>query len=140
MSTVRQRCLDFTKALRQSGYANEIPLESAKIVFSQVTDLYDRTTIKAYFGSQPGRSIRKIQRLARYASGTASYKSIELAHDIPHKKGYLELLGLVTNQKKGSVWFLILKNEVLVPEISSNNHESSESRGTLRQQHWCFFA
>jgi hypothetical protein len=68
-----------------------------------------------------------MQRISRYASGTVSFKSIELAQEIQHKKGYLELLGLATIQKKGSVWFLILKHEPLIPEISSNNHESSES-------------
>lgn len=126
MSTVRQRCLDYIEALRKSGYANEIPLESAKLLFSKVSGFYDRATTKAYFGSQPGRSIRKFQRLARYQSGTASYKLIELAQDIPHKKGYLELLGLVTIEKKGSVWFLKLNEVSIIAEMSSHNHEGSE--------------
>jgi len=127
MNTVRRRCLDFIDELQKAGYANEIPLESAKILFFQKEFGSDRFTIKAYFGSQEGKSVRKMQRISRYASGTVSFKSIELAQEIQHKKGYLELLGLATIQKKGSVWFLILKHEPLVPEINSNNHECSES-------------
>lgn len=125
MNIVRQRCLIYINALKKSGFSNEIPLESAKIVFSQVIGVCDRTSLKAYFGSQPGRSIRKIQRLARYASGTASYKTIELAQDIPHKKGYLELLGLATIQKKGSTWFLTLENPSIIPEMRTIIKEES---------------
>lgn len=125
--SVRRKCLAYRDEVRKAGYSNQIPLESGKILFSQKGFGFDRLTIRAYFGSQAGKSKRTIQRIARYATGTWSFKNIELAQDIPHKKGYLELLGLATFEKKGSVWFLIWTNEALIPEINSNNHESSES-------------
>lgn len=52
MNIVRKRCIDFILALKKYGYANEIPLESAKIIFSQNGFGFDRFTIKAYFGNQ----------------------------------------------------------------------------------------
>jgi hypothetical protein len=51
LKIVRKRCIDFILALKKYGYANEIPLESAKILFSQNGFGFDRFTIKAYFGS-----------------------------------------------------------------------------------------
>lgn len=127
-SPIRERCIEYIKALRQHGYINEIPLEPAKEIFSQELGLFDRATIKAYFGCQPGRSIKKIQRLARYASGSMSFKSIELAQETQLKKGYLELLGLATIQKKGQKWFVKLNSEVsIIPETGSHTYENCDS-------------
>jgi hypothetical protein len=114
----------FLQALDRRGYKNEIPLESAKTIFSLDLGFFDRLTLKAYFGSQPCRSIKRIQKLARYSTGTTSYKTIELAQDIPQKRGYLEMLGLVSTQRKGQVWFLKLNEAFVVPEMSSQHQET----------------
>jgi len=125
-NTVRTRCLQFIEVLKQNGYANEIPLETAKELFMKTMRIMDRTSLKAYFGSQAHRSIRKIQKIARYGTGTMSYKTIELAQEVPQKRGYFELLGLAKFEPRGSVWLMILTNEPLVPELFSQHYESSE--------------
>ena len=125
-NTVRTRCLQFIEVLKQSGYANEIPLENAKELFMKTMGIMDRTSIKSYFGSQAHRTIRKIQKIARYGTGTTSYKMIELAQEVPQKRGYFELLGLAKFELRGSVWFMILTNETLVPELFPQHYESSE--------------
>jgi hypothetical protein len=125
-NTVRTRCLQFIEVLKQNGYANEIPLETAKELFMKTMGIMDRTSLKAYFGSQAHRTIRKIQKIARYGTGTTSYKMIELAQEVPQKRGYFELLGLAKFELRGSVWFMILTNETLVPELFPQHYESSE--------------
>jgi len=73
------------------GFEYELPLEKAKNLFGEILGIYDRTSIKAYFGTLPDKSAKKIRRYARYQSGTQSVKDIELIQDIPKTKGYLEL-------------------------------------------------
>jgi hypothetical protein len=101
-------------------------LESAKEVFSRHLGLFDRATIKAYFGTQPHRSLRKLQKIARYATGTISFKNIELTQDIPQKRGYLEILGLATIEKKGQTWFLKINEVSVVAEMRPQHYEGSE--------------
>jgi hypothetical protein len=126
-SPIRQRCIEFLLILKKYGYANEIPLESAKVIFSKELGLCDRGTVGAYFGSQAGRSIRKINRMSRYSSGTLSFKTIELSQNIQAKKGYLELLGLASIEKRGSVWFLVVKDSSVVPELGFSGVHTCES-------------
>jgi len=125
-NTIRNRCLQFINVLKQNGYANEIPLETAKELFMKSMGIMDRISMKSYFGSQAHRSIRKIQKIAHYSTGTMSYKTIELAQEVPQKRGYFELLGLAKIELRGSVHFMILTNEPLVPELFPQHYESSE--------------
>lgn len=122
---VRDRCLEFIAILKERGYTVEIPLEEAKILFQREMGIMDRASLKAYFGSQPSRNVRKIQRIARYATGITSLKTIELSQDIPEKKGYLELLGLASFLRKGQTWFLMLQHEPLIAELGSHICEGS---------------
>jgi hypothetical protein len=69
----------------------------------------------------------------RYSTGTITDKTLELTQVISQKKGYLEILGLATIQKKGSTWFLILKDESLVPEMSSRTKESVKSEESIAE-------
>lgn len=124
---VRKRCLQFIEALKALGYQHEIPLDEAKEHFARLIGPSDRKTIHAYFGSQAHRSIRKIQKIATYSTGTMSYKTIELAQELPQKRGYFELLGLAKFELRGSVWFMILTNEPLVPELFPQQYDSLSS-------------
>jgi hypothetical protein len=115
-NTVRARCIQYVQALEQQGYMR-LPLEQAKQVFSQTLGIYDRTSMKAYFGTQAHVCRHTVERFARYQSGVAALKTIELSQRIPHQLGYLETLGLVTYELKGKVWFLVLKKAILVPTL-----------------------
>lgn len=120
--TVRNRCREFIEILRRSNI-KELPLETAKTLFMNTMDIWDRTSIKAYFGSQAHISTKKMQRIARYPSGTVSFKAIELSQQIPQRKGYLELLGLATFELRGKTWFTIVQHESLVPEMGPQHCE-----------------
>jgi hypothetical protein len=120
-NTVRLRCIDFVDQLRAKGFEKELPVEKVKDLFSEITGEYDRATIKRYFGTLPGRTVRKIRRWAKYQSGTQSVKDIELSQNITKTKGYLEKLGLVSYERHGKVWFMILENCQIVPIIMKAN-------------------
>lgn len=122
--TVRDRAINYILALD----AKQLPLEIAKDRFSEITGLYDRTTLKAYFGTQKHRSTRKMQRIARYGTGTFSFKTIELSQEVSTTKGYLEKMGLVTIEKRGSIWFMIVNRDaVLVPQLYERKQLSIEN-------------
>lgn len=117
--TVRKRSLNYIATLKQKyGVSHEIPLEAAKRIFQEELDIWDRTSLKAYFGTQTNISKRTIQRTAIYHTGTVSNKTIELRQYIFKSEGYLERLGLVKFEKRGNTWFMILaNNETIVQEI-----------------------
>jgi hypothetical protein len=141
-SPIRTRCIRFIEILRHCGYDRQIPLDKAKEIFQKSLGFFDRTTIKAYFGTQAHINKRIVNVRGRYSTGTITDKTLELTQVISQKKGYLEILELATIQKKGSTWFLILKNESLVPEmgscteesVSESNREISLSSNTLLPQ------
>lgn len=114
--SVRRSCLAFIDLLRQRGYT-QLPLEGAQDLFSHVMDKWDFKTIKAYFGVQEHTSEKVIDRTARYASGTISFKKIQLRQKVAGKQGYLERLGLVDYEQRGARWFLIVNESSLVPEL-----------------------
>jgi hypothetical protein len=118
---IRNRCLDYIEPLRKAGI-KELPIEQAIDTFG----VHDRATIKAYFGSLPGRSFRLIRRTARYATGTLSMKSITLDQEIPKTEGYLEKLGLVHYERRGSHWFMVLESPILVPTLGKVREVPSE--------------
>jgi hypothetical protein len=120
-STVRKRAIRYIVSLSSLGYTKTIPLNKAKELFSRITDLWDRTTLKAYFGTQEHKSTRKISRIARYGTGTYSFKNIELSQEVCTTKGYLEKMGLVEMERKGNIWFMnICSDSVLVPQLFRN--------------------
>jgi len=134
--TVRRRCLQYLTILKhQYGVTLAFPLEEAKRVFQDEMGIWDRTSLKAYFGTQPDVSKRVIQRTARYQTGTISQKTIELRQNISKREGYLERLGLVNYEKRGNTWFMILNKEVsVVPQISRirvQHNERHESRFSI---------
>ena len=116
-NTVRKRATHFIESIIQNGI-KELPLPKAKDLFNQITDLWDRTTIKAYFGTHKHVSRQNIKRVARYGTGTYSFKSIELIRDVETEKGYLEKLGLVHYELRGKTWFMIVNTDAnLVPQL-----------------------
>ena len=117
--TVRKRSLNYIAILKHKyGVSHEIPVEAAKRILQKELDIWDRTSLKAYFGTQTAISKRTIQRKAIYSTGTVSNKTIELRQYIFKSEGYLERLGLVKFEKRGDTWFMILaNNETIVPEI-----------------------
>jgi len=125
-NTVRSRCTFYVDQLRVLNYTLELPLEKAKDLFSEILGIYDRISLKRYFGTLPGKSTRKIRRWARYQSGTQSVKDIELTQDTQKTKGYLEKLGLVTYECHGKVWFMVLENWVIVPIIEREDKPSKD--------------
>lgn len=123
-NTIRRRALNYLVELG----VKEIPLEKAKEQFSEITGLYDRLTLKAYFGTKKHRSKKNIQRIARYGTGTFSFKNIELIQDVETKCGYLEKLGLVHFEQRGKTWFMIVnENAVLVPQLYERKQLSMEN-------------
>jgi len=132
-NTVRSRCMQFVDALRQRGY-ERLPLEQAKQQFSLTLGIFDRSSLKAYFGTQAGISRHTVNRFARYQSGTVGLKTIELSQRITHQIGYLENLGLVEYELTGKTWFAILKSAILVPtlmksDVAMRNFSLSQSLG-----------
>lgn len=131
--TVRERSLRYVSILRQKyNVFSEIPLEKAKRIFQDELDIWDRTSLKAYFGTQPGVSKRQIKRRAIYHNtGTISPKTIELEQTIPKREGYLERLGLISYEKRGNTWFMALKKEAsVVPEIAKSNQSAYERQNS----------
>jgi len=115
--TVRRRAIEYLITLTENGITYELPLEKAKTLFSQILDVWDRTTLKAYFGTQTHRSTQRFRRRAQYQSGVTSMKTIELSQDISASPGYLEKMGLVSYELKGHVWFMKIESAVLVPQL-----------------------
>ena len=123
-SIVRRRAINFLRAID----AKELPIKTAKELFSQVNDLWDRTTIKAYFGTHKHVSKQSIKRIARYGTGTYSFKTIELIRDIETEKGYLEKLGLFHYELRGKTWFMIVNTDaVLIPQLYERKQLSMEN-------------
>ena len=122
-STVRSRCLLFIETLHKLGY-ERIPIDQAKQLFSLTVNVFDRASIKAYFGTYQHVSTHSIQREARYQSGTYSFKTIVLKQKVPLQQGYFDLLGLVTYEWIGKTLFLIPKVGVLVPTLMKGSEES----------------
>jgi hypothetical protein len=113
-SIVRRRAINFLRAID----AKELPVKKAQELFSQVTDLWDRTTKKAYFGTQKHVSKRDMNRIARYGTGTFSFKHIELVQLVRNERGYLEKLGLVHYELRGKTWFMVIHQDpVLLPQL-----------------------
>jgi hypothetical protein len=113
-SIVRRRAINFLRTID----AKELPVKKAKDLFSQVTDLWDRATKKAYFGTQEHVSKRDMDRIARYGTGTFSFKHIELVQHVRNQRGYLEKLGLVHYELRGETWFMVIHQDaVLVPQL-----------------------
>lgn len=129
---VRRRCMHFISILKDYGYDFEVPLKDARELFQMTLNIMDRTSLSAYFGTQATRSIRKMQRIARYATGTTSFKGIEISQDIPSKKGYFEILGMATFELRGKTWFMILNREPLVPEIVSQHKEDHACEESIK--------
>jgi len=119
---IRNRCLDFIEPMQKAGI-KELPIEEAIEAFG----IHDRATIKAYFGTLPSRSCRLIHRTARYATGTMSMKTITLEQPILKTRGYLEKLGLVHYERRGSHWFMVLENPILVPTLKNMCETPSET-------------
>ncbi len=119
-NTVRNRSIQFVQTLQQQGY-ERLPLSQAKQVFSQTLGIYDRTSLKAYFGTQAGIVRHTVERFARYQSGVSGLKTIELSQRIAHQAGYLENLGLITYELVGKTWFAVLKPAILVPTLMKSD-------------------
>jgi hypothetical protein len=122
-STVRNRCLLFIETLHKLGY-ERIPIDQAKQLFRLTVNVFDRASIKAYFGTYQHVSTHSIQREARYQSGNYSFKTILLKQKVPYQPGYLDLLGLVTYEWVNKTLFLIPKVGVLVPILMKASDES----------------
>lgn len=116
-NTVRKRALHYLATLKENGFSNELPLEQARNLFSQILGIWDRTTLKAYFGAQAHQSTQRLRRRAQYQSGVVSFKTIELSRDISAYPGYLERMGLVSYSLKGKLWFMKIESAVLVPQL-----------------------
>jgi len=129
--TIRARCIEYVQKLGQLGFTLELPLETAQQLFTQTLDIWDRTSLKAYFGTLPGQSKRTIRRWARYQTGTTSVKDIQLSQEVKKREGYLEKLGLVTYGKKGCKWFLILEKPFLVPTLLNEGSGASIDKISL---------
>jgi hypothetical protein len=117
-NTVRKRALHYLAALKENGFTNELPLDQAKSLFSQILDIWDRTSIKAYFGVKAHTTKRIVQRMAIYrTTSTISNKDIFLTERFETSPGYLEKMGLVSYEMKGKTWFMKLESPSLVPQL-----------------------
>ena len=122
-NTVRSRCIQYVQTLNAQGYEC-LPLSEAKRTFSMTLGIFDQKSVKAYFGTQKHVARHSVERFARYASGIAAIKRIELTQQVEHQIGYLETLGLVTYEMRGKVWFMTLKTAILVPLLMKSGDES----------------
>jgi hypothetical protein len=126
-NTVRKRCLTYLSELRRMGIQDTIPLANAKKLFSRILDLWDRYTLKAYFGTTPTIKTQHIRQKTHYQSGTLSYKDIELTHEVKHTEGYLERMGLVSIMRGQDQWYMKVHNAVLVPQLYKIAPQSIEN-------------
>lgn len=117
---VRVRCLQFIDGLKREGFTHTLPLEEARLRFQLINGVWDERSLQRYFGVQPGQSSRRInKRTTNPTSGTVSFKLIELSQSFEKRAGYLELLGLVSIDKRGPKWFLTLEGDLVVaPELN----------------------
>lgn len=139
--TIRKRCLEFVETLRVKQI-KELPMEAAKEIFSQIIDVWDRTTIKAYFGCREHKSVQKIGTRKQYSSGNISQATIELSRQVTEYRGYLERLRLVHFEQRGHVVFMVLETANLTPEFMKparevgvfNDNFSLSSRSVERSE------
>jgi hypothetical protein len=123
-NTVRKRAIHYIETLN----AKELPLNYAKDRFSEITGLWDRTTLKAYFGTHAHISKKVYRREARYQTGTYSMKDLVLIRKTETTKGYLEKLGLVHFEQRGKHWFMVIhQSAVPTPQLVRKVHSPSES-------------
>jgi len=128
VTPVRRRCIQYIEALKKAGFTHTITLDQAKDFFKASVGYVDKSTVKAYFGIQKGRSTRLIHRRSNYPNtGTVSLKTIELSQDISASQGYLELFGLVTLVKRGPTWFMDLLDVSVVSEMGFSGVTTDES-------------
>jgi hypothetical protein len=117
-SPIRDRCFEFMQILESRGYTNAIPLDEAKRIFQTEIGIFDQKSVRAYFGSQASKSTRFVRQRVTYGTGTVSFKNIELTQDIRAKKGYLEILGMVSFELRGNTFFMkVLETPFLVPTL-----------------------
>jgi hypothetical protein len=126
-NTVRKRCLTYLSELRRMGIENAIPLANAKKLFSRILDLWDPETIANYLGTVPTVKTQYIQQRKRYQSGTVSVNTIELKHEVKHKEGYMERMGLISVVHSTDGWYMKIHNTVLIPQLVKISHESIEN-------------
>jgi hypothetical protein len=109
-----------------------MPLDDAKELFIATLGICDRASLKAYFGTQPHRSIQNIHRMARYQSGCVSMKSIELMRKIEHVAGYFELLRIAIIERTGTAWFFTLNESGVVSEFENKSVKDDVVKSILK--------
>lgn len=124
-SPVRERCIFFIDFLRKRGYNKTIALGEAFELFRSEVGIVDSKSLRAYFGTRAGKSKRIINMRKHYQNGEQSFRTIELSSDIVEKRGYFEIFGLVSFEKRGSAWFMNLRSDFLVPQSNPQPSESN---------------
>ncbi|KON33003.1 MAG: hypothetical protein AC479_05925 [miscellaneous Crenarchaeota group-6 archaeon AD8-1] len=132
-SPIRGRCIEFAHIMIKKGYTT-LPLKEAKALFQIEMGICDRTSLLAYFGRETKRSIRKIDRIARYSTGSLSFKSIELTQELPYKKGYFELLNIAHIEKRGKKSFFVLNQLSVVPQLSPQHKERTDNTKASKEK------
>ena len=123
-SPVRERCICFIEILRKMGYNKTIALGEAFELFRSEVGIVDSKSLRAYFGTRAGKSKRTINMRKHYQNGEQSFRTIELSSDIVEKRGYFEIFGLVSFEKRGTAWFMNLRSDFLVPQCNPQPSEA----------------
>lgn len=109
----------------------EMLLDDSKELFSQLIGVWDRTTIRAYFGSQEPKSYEIESIKKDDESGKVYRRNITLTRKSKRTKGYLEKLNLFAIEKRGQNYFITINELVVIPEIAKRVHNNE--RHSLEQ-------
>ena len=126
--TVRRKCLAFIDELKASGFTAEIAYDQCIDYFQSFCDVWDRISIRSYFGVLPQVRKREFQVKRRYKTGTITQSTVTRAEIILKRKGYFEKLGLWHYELRGHVWIVKLHESSISPTLISEVNASVTMR------------
>ena len=115
-STVRARCLRFINVLEAKNLL-DLPLDEAKNIFMNEIGIFDRMSLKAYFGSQKLKSKQVLNKEHRYATGTVSLSTITYTRKLTIVRGYFEILGLAKIEEVYSKLYFCVNLKGIVNDL-----------------------
>jgi len=115
-STVRARCLRFINVLEAKNLL-DLPLDEAKNIFMNEIGIFDRMSLKAYFGCQKLKSKQVLNKEHRYATGTVSLSTITYTRKLTIVRGYFEILGLAKIEEVYSKLYFCVNLKGIVNDL-----------------------
>ena len=134
-SPVRDRCVEYIQILKDLGIFRELPISQAIHVFQTEMGIMDERSISRYFGTHDLSSSVNVRTRTRYATGTISIKDSQVSRMVKHKRGYLEVFGLVKFDLRGSTRFMVLNEVSIFATVSSLRENESFSRVSIPEMY-----